>query len=99
GMTNPQYGFGELASAQAQPEVTVNAIARAITRATGGEITIDFASDADYELQATSPLASDDEWPYATITMTDTGNVLTAARSVIFPDLVDIYGEDAARHR
>ena len=60
-MTNPQYGFGELAAAQSQPEVTVNAMARAITRATSGEIVIDFQSDADYELQASSPLDPADE--------------------------------------
>lgn len=90
-MTNPQFGFPELAAAQSQPEVTVNAADRAITRAVAGEITIDFASDADYSLQATNPPASDDEWAYGTIIMTDTGNVLTTARSVIFPDVDSLY--------
>lgn len=98
-MSNPQYGFNELAAAQAQPEVTVNLMVRMISQAVAGEIVIDFASDADYELDASNPLSTSDEWPYGTITMTDTGNVLTQSRSVIFPDLVDIYGAAAARHR
>src|SRR5690606_40215730 len=52
GMSNPQYGFNELAAAQAQPEVTVNLMVRMISQAVAGEIVIDFASDADYELDA-----------------------------------------------
>lgn len=91
-MTNPQLGFTELAPAQSQPEVVVNAADRAITRALAGEIEINFQSDADLSLKATDPPAADDQWGYATIRMTDTGNVLTTARAVIFPDVDLLYG-------
>src|SRR5690606_26386505 len=80
GMTNPILGFDEMAAAQSQPEVVINAADRAITRALAGEVVIDLTTDADYELGA-------EEWPYRVIRVTDDGNVLTAARSLVFPDI------------
>jgi hypothetical protein len=91
-MTNPQLGFDELAAAQEQPEVLVNAADRALTAAIGGQITIDFASDGNYTLQATEPPDAGDEWAYGTIVMTDTGPVLTGAVDVIYPDVDTLYG-------
>lgn len=87
-MSNPQFGFDELAPAQDQPEVPLNAGSRALSRAIAGEIVIPILFDADYELLPT-------EWPHAIIRMTDPGPVLTAARSVIFPDIAPL----TARHR
>ena len=86
-MTNPVFGFAELAAAQSQPEVVVNASDRAITQALAGQITIDLASDANYTLVADSGAPQDDEWPYGVIRITDTGGVLTAARDIVFPDV------------
>lgn len=85
--TNPQFGFDELEASQAQPEVPVNVGFQTLSAAIAGEIVIDFESDADYELAASDPPESTDEWAYAVIRMTDTGNVLTAAREVIYPDV------------
>lgn len=98
-MTNPYLGFIELASGQSQPEVTVNFADRMIARAIAGEVEIDFESDADYELEASNPPVSTDEWAAATIRMTDTGNVLTTARSVIYPDLDTLFTDDGVRPR
>lgn len=91
-MTNPQLGFDELAAAQEQPEITVNGADRSITQAIGGQITIDFSEDDNYELQATSPADPYDEWAYGTIVMTDSGTVLTQGRDVIYPDVDTLYG-------
>ena len=91
-MSNPQLGTPELIAAQAQPEVTVNAMDRSITAAVGGEIVIDFELDDDYTLQATDPPEPDDEWSFATIVMTDTGTVLTGPVDVIYPDVDGLYG-------
>lgn len=97
-MTNPFFGFDELPAAASQPEVFVNEADKVLAAALGGGITIDFASDADYELQASDPLDADnDEWFYAEIRMTDSGAVLTQARDVIFPDIDALYGGPARR--
>lgn len=95
-MTNPQLGFEELAAAQAQPHIPLNAALRITTAALGGEKVVNFTGDADHVLLAT-PTASggvspNDEWPYRVIRMTDTGALLTAARSVIYPDVDTLYG-------
>ena len=91
-MSNPQLGFDELAAAQEQPEVLVNAADRAISAAVGGQITIDFSADADLTLQATVPPDPGDQWAFGTIVMTDTGVVLTGPANVVYPDVDTLYG-------
>lgn len=91
-MTNPILGFTELAAAQEQPEVPVNEATRMLGRAVGGEITIDFTSDADHTLVANTPPEPGDEWPFAVIRMTDAGTELSAPRAVIYPDVDSLYG-------
>src|SRR5690606_36588654 len=83
GMTNPILGFDEMAAAQNQPEVVINAADRAITKAIAGEAVVDFESDADYTLD-------DEEWSRKIIRVTDSGNVLTTGRSVVFPDIAPL---------
>lgn len=90
--TDNYLGFEELAAAQAQPEVTVNAATARLAGAVAGQITINFASDANRTLVADDTAPELDEWPYATIRMTDTGVVLTTARDVIYPDVDTEYG-------
>ncbi len=89
---NPQLGFPELVAAQSQPEVVVNAADRSMTRALGGEITIDIDVDDDYVLQASDPPDPEDEWPYSTIRVTDAGPVLTGPVDVVYPDVDALYG-------
>lgn len=91
-MSNPQLGFDEIAAAQEQPEVLVNGADRAISAAVGGQITIDFAADADLMLQATAPPDPGDQWAFGTIVMTDTGPVLTGPVNVVYPDVDTLYG-------
>jgi hypothetical protein len=89
---NSQYGFDELAAAQQQPEVPVNAADRVLSAALAGEITINFAADADRTLLASDPADPDDEWFYRSIVFTDSGVLLTTGRSVFYPDVDDLYG-------
>src|SRR5687768_13338671 len=89
---NPQFGVDELAAAQAQPEVVVNATDRVLSAALAGEIVINFASNADRTLLASNPAEADDEWYFRSIVMTDTGVLLTTTRSVIYPDVDNLYG-------
>jgi hypothetical protein len=77
---NPQLGFTEMSANQSQPHVVVNGADRAITQAFAGQLSINFASDANLTL-------SSSQWQYGTIRFTDTGPVLTAARDVIYPDV------------
>lgn len=82
-MSNPEFGFDEMIAAQNQPEVVINAADRAITKAIAGEAVVDFESDADYTLE-------DEEWSRKIIRVTDSGNVLTTGRSVVFPDIAPL---------
>lgn len=91
-MTNPVLGFAELAAAQANPHNTVNAAHRALARAVAGAVTVNLTSDADYALACDSGNQAADEWPYGTIAVTDTGAVLTAPRSIVYPDVDAEYG-------
>ena len=83
--TNTQFNFDELAAAQSQPEVPVNFATQILAQALAGRIVINFANDEDYTLQITDPPASTDEWHYSVIRYTDTDDVLSAGRSVIYP--------------
>lgn len=97
---NPQLGFNELASAQSQPEVVVNFGDRIISKVLGGQIDINFSTDADYSLVATAVASpqpgvdGNDEWLYSVIRFTDTSSpqVLTGARSVFYPAVDAITG-------
>lgn len=92
-MTNPVLGNDELpGGGPGQPEVFVNDADRKVAQALAGQITIDFASDANYSLAIDSGVPENDEWPYGTIVMTDTGVVLTAGRDVVYPDVDTEYG-------
>jgi len=92
-MTNPVLGNDELPGAgPAQPEIFVNDADRKVANALGGQITIDFAADANYSLALDTGAPENDEWPYSTIEMTDTGVVLTAGRDVEYPDVDTAYG-------
>lgn len=86
-MTDPVLGHDELASAQSQPEVVVNAATRKLSAALAGRLTHNFASDANYSLAIDGAQPEDDEWPYHELRFTDSGVVLTAARDVIYPDV------------
>ena len=59
--TNPQLGFDELAAAQSQPEVPVNAADRWLSGQLAGEVTIDFGADADMVLAANQPPDGSDQ--------------------------------------
>jgi hypothetical protein len=91
-MSNPQLGTDELAAAQSQPEVIVNGSDRAITAAFGGEIEIDFPSNANYTLQATDPPDPDDEWAFGVIRMTDGSGILSGSKTVTYPNVDALYG-------
>ena len=78
-------------SGPAQPETFVNALSGKLAEAVAGQITIDFASDADYTLVTDAAFPENDEWHYRTIRMTDTGTVLTGAVDVIYPDVDTIF--------
>lgn len=88
---NGQFGFDELAAAQAQPEVPVNHAVFVLAAALAGELVINFASNADRTLLASNPADVDDEWFYRSLVFTDTGVVLTTGRSVIYPDVDGLY--------
>lgn len=97
-MTNPQMGFAELTTNQEQPEVLVNAADRFITNILTGQISIEFASDADITLSAPAPLTTAAQWPYAVIRMTDSPTTLTAPRSVVYPNTDSVYGGPSRHH-
>ncbi len=85
---NPQFGFSEFEPSQAQPNVIVNAADRAIAAAVAGELVFNVNSDATVSLGPT-------QWAYATIRITDTDTILTADRSVIYPDVDTLIGAGA----
>jgi hypothetical protein len=95
---NPQFGFEELAPASNNPEVPVNFSDRILAQILAGEITIDFASDANRTLVYNNPVTGADEWPYSTVIMTDTGVVLTGPVDIIYPDVQTAAG-GPNRHR
>lgn len=88
---NPQFGTDEIAANQAQPEVVINAVDRAISAALAGQITINVSSDANLTL-------SSSQWVYGAIRITDTGNLLSATRDVVYPD-VDTQTGGTSRHK
>lgn len=69
---------------QAQPHIPLNTTTGVEDAAIGGQVTINFATDANYSITASG--ATPQQWQYAVIRMTDTGPVLTNARDVIWPD-------------
>lgn len=91
-MTNPQLGWTELAAAQAQPEVPVNFSDLLLAQALAGQISIEFATDANLSLAANAPPLSTDQWAYAVIRMTDSvGPTLTTGRDVVYPNVDSLY--------
>ncbi len=90
--TNPEFGFDELAPSQSQPHLTVNDATLVLSQAIAGEYQVDAFADADIEL-------GEGEWEYPTIVVTDSGTLLTAARSVIYPDVDAIPGIAQSRMR
>lgn len=98
-MTEPVTGVPELSAAQGQPEVIVNALARGIALALGGQITKNFASNANLTLEATAPPTTANEWNALVLKFTDTGVVLTTGRDVIYPNVDTLYsGESRLMH-
>lgn len=77
---NPQLGFSELAANQAQPHVTINTADRSLSSAIAGQITIDYPSNANYTMLA-------NQWQYGTIRLTDSSNLLTTGRDLIYPNV------------
>jgi len=84
-MENQFLGYDELAAAQAQPEVTVNAAIDTVAAALCGEVEIPVASDANVAIGSA-------RWRHATIAVTDDDVLLTAARDVIYPDVDTLFG-------
>lgn len=88
-MSNDLYfGFTQLPSGgPANPHVFLNEALEKIGGGVAGQLTIDFASDANLALAIDDENPEDDQWTSRNLVLTDTGVVLTAARDVIYPDV------------
>jgi hypothetical protein len=73
-----------LVSNASAPEVPVNEAFELIDSCLSGQVTINFASDADLTLSTTGDAPQ--EWQYLSVELTDTSTYLTTARNVIVPD-------------
>ena len=87
-MATTNLEIPELASNQAQPDVTHNEALEWLDWAVSGQGTFESAADQDYDLELLEP-SGRKPYIYMWLVLQDTGGYLTQPRKILFPDGTD----------